>query len=193
MRLPAGYTAAAEFPLGMLPPHLTVTVELSGRFAAPTSSGLAGGPVVEFRPASGGTYVATGVAARGDRLRFSIELSNTGFQPVRVHLRAAIEPHHPADVVRVSAIVPEPGVTGVLGTATLHSEKGRLISLSVVPGTTEYLQAQTKCSKGGLVMHLANGIQNGGLLVGDVGGFLPFDPCHGVEFTRFVDFDAQVR
>jgi hypothetical protein len=194
VKVPDGYTVAAALALGTLRPNQTKNVDATGTFAIPTSSELGGGSIIVFRPASGGTYAPGGVAAAGDRLRFSIMLNNSGFRARRVHLRVAIKPDHPASVVTLSAIVPEPGVPGgVLGTATVTSETGRPISLSVVPGTTDYYQGKTQCSKARLLVHLTNGIEHGGLVIGDVGGFVPFDSCHGSEFTRFVNFDVDVH
>jgi hypothetical protein len=192
--LPKDYALAAVFPLGVLPPRDVATIVMRGTFATPTGSGLGGGPVIVVKPASGGKYDSAGVAAPGDQLTFSIRLNNTGFQPMQVHLRVGIAPRHPSDMVTVAAIVPGssyPG--GILGTATVRSEIGRPISLSVVSGTTEYFATRSACSKQQVLMHLADGIETHGLLVGAVGGFVPFDPCHGSEFTRFVNFEAMVH
>jgi hypothetical protein len=108
--------------------------------------------------------------------------------------RVGVEPAHPAVVLKVAAIVPESmSPHHVLGTATVHSETGRPISLTALPGTTRLLVGKTPCSKVQELQRLADGIMDHPLLVGSIGIFKPFDPCHGSEGTRFVDFDAVVR
>jgi len=80
-----------------------------------------------------------------------------------------------------------------LSTAIINqSGSAPLSSLTVLSGTTQYWSMQTACSKGH-VAQLPDGIAEGGLDVGPIGGFRPRDPCAGAEFTRFVTFEAVVH
>jgi hypothetical protein len=64
--------------------------------------------------------------------------------------------------------------------------------LKVQPATTELIHPTTKCSKE-KKEPLPDGIAEGGIDIGAVGGWVARDPCHGSEFDRYVLFKADVR
>ena len=149
---------------------------------------------IQFRPLSGvASYGSTGAARPGEPLAFSIMLDNTGFRPAQVHLRVAFTPRRRARFITVAWLASENGETARrLGRAIVNAE-GKPISLSVRHGTTRLYGAHSACSRQRLIRRLPDGISEGGLDVGSIGGFRRRDLCNGTEFVRFVNFVVDVR
>lgn len=193
---PANLQYAGSYDLGVIAGHQKRIVDVTGAFNLPGGSQLAGGTALEFRrlPESRTTYTTSGSARPGDRLRFSLLLNNTGFRAASFHIRLQVEPTHAASFVRVAAYDVGDLVNGrpwMLGRVIVNAED-RPIRLSVIPRTTWLWSAGSKCSTQRRLRRLPDGIAKGGLDIG-IGGFRSHDPCHGAEFTRFLNFDIAVH
>jgi hypothetical protein len=193
---PTNLDATGSYDLGVVAPHATVRVGFAGTFLYPNSSGLSGGGgTVEFRhlKASRHSYTSTGSAEPGDRLRFSVQLNNTGFGPSTFQLHVRITPSHRAPFLKVAVSDDEvyKGKHWVIGSAIVNA-RDKPISPRIIPGTTTLWSVSSRCSKEREVAKLPEGLAEGGLAV-SVGGFRPHDPCHGAEFARWLVFDVAVH
>lgn len=197
LALPGTLSQVAHLDLGVLRPHEEVTIAFSGSFARPSSGQLSGGQSIEFRSLPSGRYASSGAARRGDRLKFSILLANTGFESIRVHVRVTIAPHHQGRYVKITAVgAGEGDRPSSLGRAIVNARGRRPITIALMPATTEIWRAgdaNPKCPRAAFLGRLPDGLDEGGLDIVRLGGYKSHDPCHGAEFTRFVNFTAVVR
>jgi hypothetical protein len=201
MSVPPGETLEADYVVGSLGPHADVRLEVRAKYATPVSAGLDGSSI-EYETFGSHRWLEADAVRPGEKLEFSILLNNSGFQPVRARTRVNVQRHRAGEFLTVSALAWESGakpdaIHGPIsqGIAILNADGRRLSGLRIVPNTTQLLQAADKTcpTKERLVARLANGIATHQISVGEVGGFRPHDPCHGEEFTRFVNFDAIVK
>jgi hypothetical protein len=172
-------------------------MELSfdGSYNIPAGSELSGGDVMEFKNPSGPDkgYVTTASAVPRDTLFASGLLFNTGFRGADVRVRIHIGAEEHGTVSRITLYASEDnGRYRELGYGTVNSGNGVPIKLSVQPGSTELVNVKNKCQKV-KKEPLPDGIAEGGVDAGTVGGWRPRDPCHGEEFNRFILFKLDVR
>lgn len=184
-----------EYPIPSLSAHSEMELSFNGSYNIPGSSQLSGGDVVEIKNPSGPDkrYVTTASAVPGDALFASGLLFNTGFRGanVRVRIHIGAEEHKTVSRIRLYASEDD-GRYRELGSGTVNSGSGVPLRLSVQPGSTELVNVKNKCQKV-KKEPLPDGIAEGGVDVGTVGGWLPRDPCHGDEFNRFILFKLNAR
>jgi len=193
---PTNLREAGTYDLGVIAPHSTAKVAFTGEFLMPISAGLSGGGgTVQFRHATASrhSYTTTGSAQAGDRLRFAVQLNNTGFGKSSFQMYVQFTPRHPASFVKVSVNDDEVvnGKKWVIGNAIVNA-RDKPISLQIIPGTTTLWSVDSNCSSERELTRLPDGLDEGGLAV-PVGGFRPHDPCHGAEFARWLIFDVAVH
>ena len=139
-------------------------------------------------------FSTTIAAHAGERIEVSILLDNGGFESTPVSVTAHFERHdHGAYIDVVATATPFAGGKSKMGPLVVNSATGMPITLQVVPRTTRLLSGYLKgCSTPRLIRRLPDGVTEGGVDVGDIGGFKARDKCHGGEFIRFLGFDALV-
>jgi hypothetical protein len=201
MTLPLGETLAGDYLIGSLAPRSEISLKIPATYATPTDSQLGGGNTIVYQIRGMHKWLSAGAVRPGTHVEFSILLNNDGFQPVGVRARVQVRRHLSGEFLTVTALAWESGAVpfndpGPIsqGTAILNADGRRLNTVSVIPGTTQLWQGTDKpCTRQKVLAHLANGIARHQIVVGEVGGFRPHDPCHGGDFTRFVNFKAVVR
>lgn len=184
-----------EYPIPSLPAHSEMELSFDGSYNIPAGSELSGGDVMEFKNPSGPDkgYVTTASAVPRDTLSASGLLFNTGFRGADVRVRIHIGAEEHGTVSRITLYASEDnGRYRELGYGTVNSGNGVPIKLSVQPGSTELVNVKNKCQKV-KKEPLPDGIAEGGVDAGTVGGWRPRDPCHGEEFNRFILFKLDVR
>ncbi len=182
-----------EWVIPSIPANRTLSIGFFGSFWTPETSQLSGGPVVRMKNLTEGQdeYATTVSVRPGDVIAIGGMLDNGGFRETRVLSRFALSPRHAGRFFRIRLYASEVfGRNRELGYGTVNSAEGRPMALRVVPGTTELVGPKTDCSEETRAP-LPDGIAQGGVDVGSIGGFRPRDPCHGTEFTRIVTFKAR--
>lgn len=184
-----------EWMVPPIPAHRTLAISFLGSYWTPDSAVLDAGPIVKMKNLTRGEsdYKTTVAAKSGDRLSVGIELHNSGFREMDVFGRVAISAHDHGRFGWIAMYVTEVFERSrELGHGTVNSSAGRPITLTVLPGTTELVGPKTRCSKESR-SPLPDGIDEGGVDLGAIGGFRPRDPCLGSELTRVLKFEAGVR
>jgi hypothetical protein len=193
-----GLGTAGEYDLGIIPAHGQITVFSEGEFAVPNSSGRYGEPIEEGSVVLLGhtpsrTLATTLDASAGERLWVAALLHNGGFHSAQIHLAAALRREGGGQFYTISSTVTQLGSSPqTLGHAIVNAAGAKAIHLSVVPHSTALFSENTVCSRIRLIQRLPDGIAEGGVDVGSIGGFRPRDPCSGVEFSRSVIFAVSV-
>jgi len=183
-----------EWMVPSIPAHRTLAIGFLGSYGTPDSAVLDAGPIVKMKNLTHGegAYKTTVAAKSGDRLSVGIELHNSGFREMDFFGRVGISAHDHGRFDRIAMHVTEAFEhTRELGHGTVNSSTGQPIALTVLPGTTELVGPRTKCSKERR-SPLPDGIDEGGVDLGAIGGFQPRDPCLGSELTRVLEFEAVV-
>jgi hypothetical protein len=138
-------------------------------------------------------FQVTGSAVPGERLRFHVLLNNGGWKGIQTRIHVFVLPHPRRGFTVVKAYADLSFDEGnVVGESIVNSRTGSGIGLRVLPGTTSLWGYKGADCKGELdFLHkLPDGISQGGVNVGSVGGFRPRDPCTGAGFVRGVEFEA---
>jgi len=189
-----GFSLRRYWTVPPIAPHHQLVVGLRGSYWTPQSSQIDGGSIVEMKNIDGGDrkYLTTAAAKAGDRLDVGVRLHNSGFRSSGVFARLSITTHPRRAFDRITVFVAD-GFSSErkLGYGTVNSETGQPIELAVQPGTTELVGPKTDCSPE-TRLPLADGVAEGGLELGGIGGFHPRDPCHSQEFDRWLVFKARV-
>jgi hypothetical protein len=192
-------TGSEPAVIGSMPAHSTVTITFSGHsqlnsISDPTPFEF-GGTTVAFGNAFGAKSLPTGDASPGEVLFFRVMLYPPAGVPVSPFVRVAITPHPTHQFVTVSASASVYGdKPQQLGSAVVNSATGEPIALSIIRGSTQlYGYPGVTCAHIKDLAPLPDGIAEGGIQMGSVGGFLPRDPCHAREWPRWVQFKARVR
>jgi hypothetical protein len=186
--------------LGSIGPHEAQLVSFEGSSATSQGNALppvpfATGNTMRFRQSATSPFNQIAPASPGDTLTFRMLIySPYGHTLDPVQARVTIKPHPAQQSVTVAAFVAGPNESAHdLGSTTVNAVDTPMIALSVVPGSTQLLgYPPNTCTHPRNLGPLPDGIAEGGVEIGPVGGFHPRDPCKGQEFMRWVQFDVHV-
>ncbi len=190
--------ASTAAVLGSLAPHetqlVTFTAQSSGSDGHILPDPYAGGSVIGFRTSPTSQFHQFGAASSGETLLFRIMVDTPDGTPLAPVLRVAVSPHDAQHSVSLTAFASVPyGPPQKLAAAVVSAAGTSMISLSPVPGSTRLRGYHgDTCTHIEDLGALPDGITEGGIEIGQVGGFHPRDPCKGDEFIRWVQFTMHV-
>jgi hypothetical protein len=190
---PAEQGTGEEYEINSIAPRGQVEMGFTGSFLVPRSAQLSDGGGIEIENPDGpdNRYASTTSAIPGETLSASALLANTGFRGVDVRARVRFGSQDHGIVSRLTLYVSEDDAPFFrLRVGTVNSGDGAPLLLAVQPGSTEVEDAKNACTA--KKEPLPDGISEGGVDVGNIGGWLPRDPCHGSEFARFLNFKLTV-
>jgi hypothetical protein len=189
---PHGETLVTTYNVGILAPGAAAIVTFTTSLWPVHSGDLMTGEQTLVRHLPDGPPSTRTEVAPGDHLQFIIRLADNYFGE-DVLSRVAIERRSldSEAVVGFGSWYAEQEQS--LGSAIVSSSDGGPITLRVTPNTTQVQPPPNKCTSGPGVTRLPDGVAEGGVSVGIVGGFYRArDPCHGTEFERLLTFDVSV-
>jgi hypothetical protein len=184
--------------LGILGPHeaqlVSFTASSTGDRGLPLPMPFSGN-AVSFGHSINSAPLKIGPASPGGTIFFRVFVySPYGRTLDPVQMRVGISPHPAQHSVTVSAFAAGPNESAQkLGGAVVNAAGTPMISLSVVPGSTRLFgYSSGTCTHMRDLGELSDGIAEGGVEIGSIGGFHPRDPCKGQEFIRVIQFAARV-
>ena len=187
------FEGLTAYRLGRLDAGETKLVTFEGSGWLPENSPYVGGHI-HFANQNKDHFQVTGSAVPGERLKFHVLLNNGGWKAIQTLLHIYFIPHSHRGFTVVKAYADLSFEEGnVVGESVVNSRQGGGIALRVIPGTTSLWGYKNgDCKRELERLHkLPDGISQGGVNVGSVGGFRPRDPCIGTAFVRGVDFEVE--
>jgi hypothetical protein len=184
--------------LGSLAPHekqlVSFTASSRNSLGIAQSDPFEGGDIMRYRSSATSRFQQIGAASPGENLLFRILIDTPDGSPLSPVIRVAINPRIVQHSVTLTAFASvRNGAPQKLGTALVNAVDTPMISLSVVPGSARLRgYPPDTCAHFRDLGPLPDGIAEGGIEIGSVGGFRPRDPCKGDEFTREVQFAVHV-
>jgi hypothetical protein len=173
----------------------SILITFKASYWTPPSDQLSGGSIFSFKNLTRheDEYRSVAAAGAGDVLQAYATLNDTGFRSTSAFTRVRITEHEHGAFAWVALIVQADSPhERELGHGVVNAETESPISMTVIPRTTEIRTPTTDCSKE-TREPVADGISKGGLEVTGIGGFKPRDPCHGIEFSKYVFFKLKVH
>lgn len=187
------------FQIGDLAPGKSIAYSFQARWDVGSTGQLAGGPL-DVRIGSG-EWKHTLYVNPGQVVTVGSLLANTHYsRPLMADVRVDFEPDAATGGVSISMDAHlgdwrDQKESQPTGQVKLRSAGAGPIGLELVPGTTRLWgqYRQGRYIKGGDTIKLPDGLADSGIRVGPIGGFIPRDKHHGMQFSRYILFDVKVK
>jgi hypothetical protein len=136
----------------------------------------------------------------GEVVSFEQSVGTQANVPISTDVRIRVRPEQHGQIAHLSAYATAFGHTVKLGDAFVSSRSRRAIDLVAIDNSSEVFKLPDRCKDFGRskwqASPMPDGIDQAGVSIGTIGGFLPRDPCDGLQLrTRIVrtNFDVVAR